>query len=482
MDLTSSSAASAVSGGSVSTRAGVISAKSAGTFDPNCYSNSNYDACIFWKNPVAQRNQSYSQILRFGTNISGDQVFGVKLQNLINGTTLTSPSLYVYYSGNDINKEYRLPLSGGHFKQAFASDGGDNSMSNTEKSTAQLMAYFWLDYLASELKKRTGVSYSQNSLTYVDAYATDPRYDSSLRDNAFFTYGTDPSDRFIIMGYSSDVQNGQIIKAHEMALSAEVYVHEMGHGNLHAAKGNDPSSYSGDLNGKSYYKITVCGANSTYISDPTKNVGIYSDQAIQALTAACDPNHTGTFDYYTVDVCNSNQGCMSAINEGQADFHYIMVYPEAPALGETVYNSPSGGYDMGPRYSRTLVSGNTYQCAQPAISPVLRRNASLNSNISAEQAYQASTMQLNNCSNELLGEIHGMGTLYASILYEIYTNSQIDARIFEKAFQAHLQKLNSSTNYSAAWAALRADYLAAGGDSAGVQTIDAVFTRRGVNR
>jgi hypothetical protein len=457
----------------------LISSKSAGVFDSNCLNNSSFDACIFWKNPVAERGVAYSGILEFETNIDADQKFGVKLTNLKAPSTLTSNALNVYYSGADLNQEIHLALTGGQFRQSYLSDGAAAAATTRSKSTAQLMAYFWLNHMQTELKKRTGTSFSENFLTYVDAFATDPALDSSLRDNAFFTYGTVPSDRFIVMGYSSKSKNNQVIQSHEMALSAEVYLHEMGHANLYAAKGNDPAAVSTDSNGRTHYFIKTCPGDPTYASDFKKNVGVVTSTTLTDLRRICEVGG-GKLVYSTFGVCQTNQGCFDAINEGQADFHYMMMFPEATALGETIFNDVNGGYDTSPKRGRQLVSGTTYQCTNEVAAVGIKRNAALDLSLSVEQFFQGSSFQLNNCSTEIPGEVHGMGTAYASILWEIYINSAINQRQFEKAFQAHLQKLGSSTTFPDAWMALRADYLAVGGDRSGQTVIDNVFGKKGV--
>jgi hypothetical protein len=141
-----------------------------------------------------------------------------------------------------------------------------------------------------------------------------------------------------------------------------------------------------------------------------------------------------------------------------------------------------GGGDFDSKYGRVLV-GSTYKCVLNDVVAVgVKRNPAAAAAITLEQFFQGSTVQLNNCSTEYPGQIHGMGSAYAAILWEIYVHPKIDKRMFERAFQAHLQKLGASSDFGSAWSAIRADYLTVGGSQDGAGIIDAVFSRKGTFR
>lgn len=462
---------------------GLISAKFAGQFDSNCLGNSSHDACLVWKNPVASKGEPFGSVLEFGNSLAQEQVFGVKLANLQRPDRLVSNSLNVYYSGTDIDSENHLRLDKGQFRQAYSLDGGSNAVSESARSLSQLMAYFWLDHLEEQFKQRTGTFHASGAVTQVDAYSIDPAFESALWGNAFFTYsGSDQVgwQRHIVMGYAPKMKNNQWVKAHEMALSAEIYLHEMGHVNLFAAKGNTAEGVSMDDNGRTYYKVLNC-ADSTYRTNPSKNVGVLTNSKIKELETICDPNQSGTFTYTQFHACNSSTGCFAALNEGQADFHYLMIFPDSTALGETTKNH-LGGLSTGPQYTSQWISGANYRCLSPLPGTEISRDVSRNGNKNIQQFFEGSTLQLNNCSNEIPGEIHGMGSAYATFLWEIYTHPKIDPRQFEKAFQAHLQKLGRSTDFIGAWMALRADYIAVGGEPEGIDVIDQVFSSKGLQK
>ncbi len=387
----------------------------------NCLTNNSFDACIFWKNPVAQREIPYpAPGLLFGSNLAADQTFGVQLNNLKTLSYLESNSLYVYASTDTfvfdpaiIRTKPRLLLNNGTYKANYLSDG---TATTGNKSVAQLMAYFWLDHMATELTRRVGPAvYPKPALTYVDAYSQNhPDYRSALMRNAFFTFDIcdvadgscgrifDVTNRYIVMGVNfllclqTDAA-GICIEAsgHEMALSSEVYLHEMGHGNF----------------------LSKVGAQS-----------IISD---------------------TLNACPTDQGCFRAINEGQADFHSLMIFTERGGLGETAGNNLTNGID-----------------------------ASRNATSALNQ--QRTVAQFFNLTPSMPGQIHNMGAGYAAILWRIYSDPRVEKRRFESAFFLHLQMLSQSATFATSWSGLIAQYLAVGGSAAGVQAIDEAFTAKGV--
>jgi hypothetical protein len=402
----------------------MIGSKAAGTTAANCLTNNSFDACIFWKNPVAQRERPYpAPGLLFGTNLAADQTFGVQLNNLKTLSYLESDSLYVYASTGaiasdpaSIRTKPRLLLNNGSYKANYGSDG---TATTGNKSVAQLMAYFWLDHMATELTRRVGPAvYPKPALTYVDAYSRDPdpegRPSPNLIQNAFFTFrycatadGScgqrfDVGNRYIFMGFSvfcgqTDLQGNctQALFGHEMALSSEVYLHEMGHGNF----------------------LSKVGA--------------------QAIVAD------------TLSACPTAQGCFGAINEGQADFHTLMIFTERGGLGETIGNNLTSGMD-----------------------PSRNATSLLNQ--------QRTVAQFFNLNPEVPGQIHNVGAGYAAILWRIYSDPRVEKRRFESAFFLHLQMLSQSATFATSWSGLIAQYLAVGGSASGVQAIDEAFTAKGV--
>lgn len=324
------------------------SSKSAGTLDPNCLTNNAYDACLFWKNPVAQKGSAYASPIRFGQDLN-EQTFGVKLAGLTTSGKLENDSISVWSS----DAPTAVP-QGGNWRYAYQDDSSHHFI-------AQLMAYFWLTYQKDQMVARTGNFFASDKAISVDAYST------QISNNAYW----DSRAGRIVMGVATN--NGSL--AHEMALSAEVYLHEMGHANLQFASGQFLFDYNSNQSGNS---------------------------------------------------CTSQDGCMGAINEGQADFHIAMILYESTAVGETFVNSVNGMSQFG-----------------------LSRDVRKLSAVSVSEFYSRSK-----------GEVHGMGSFYASVLWEIYNDPKMLKADFEKIFSAHLQKLTASSRFQEARDILIAEDLA----------------------
>jgi hypothetical protein len=317
------------------------SSRDAGVFDSNCLNNSAFDACVFWKNPVAQRGQAYSRTLTYGDNIQ-EQTFGVKLTGLINNE-LKNSSIRVLASNGQTAQ-----ISGGHWRFDWKTDLGKHYV-------AQLMAYFWLQFQEMQMLARTGEFFAKNKNIPVDAYNT------SVANNAYW------DTQKIVMGGVKSGSNFQ----HEMAMSAEVYLHEMGHANLQFAVGG-------------FLRDGNAGSQGT---------------------------------------CRTEAGCLYAINEGQADFHFLMLFPEATAMGESWVNNMNGLSQQG-----------------------IPRDPKRNHQYKIGEFFSASS-----------GAIHTMGSAYASIFWTIYNDPRMLKNDFEKMFTRHLQGLTESSRFPEAKEILLAD-------------------------
>ena len=119
---------------------GFIDPAGAGQIDANCLAaSSSYDACIYLKNPVAQKGSALASFPAYGSaELATLQTFGVHLTNLLSPTQLKSSSLDVYYSGANYNNRHRIPLVNGQFKRSYASDGDGTADTNSLKATAQI--------------------------------------------------------------------------------------------------------------------------------------------------------------------------------------------------------------------------------------------------------------------------------------------------------------------------------------------------------
>lgn len=487
----------------------------------SCLSDTSVDACIFWKNPVAQKGSTYpitanSDLLRFQTDLNDDQRFGVQFSNQIDPRYLESSSLYIFssktqfeyfdlnqpqngYNSNvtvqNIRSLSRSQTSGGRLNVAYKDDG---TASAGNKDIAQAMAYFWLNHLESELVRRTGKHFSAGKKTYVDAYGigrpdrddedgdgntTETTIPSELQSNAFFTFDSTTladgsevvNNGYIVMGGAIGVNNqNQGVVSHEMALSSEVYLHEMGHSNFLYAAGLKALEDTQNLS--TNYRVTKCDGSPNQVFTQYRIASYDAIGTIQTnLNSLCNDGLSGTSDTNGQDFvieggdasfCSTANGCVDAINEGQADFHYLMIFGfdqvsggRGTALAETITNNMAGGLGNPPLRQpgcQTLVPN----------SPGLSRDVGVLELTRFTDFYNRSAVQFNNCSVNGLGEIHGMGTAYASFLWEAYRNTD-KKRSFEQAFQLHLTMMQSSTRFvEAREALLAADSLVCGGCNA----------------
>lgn len=406
-----------------------------GTFSVDCLDQDDFDACLFWKNPVAQRylifqnpiRAVYSDILQFGANLINDQIFGVKLNNRIKPEKLESKTFRVGYH-SDQEEFQQMILENGKYKMPYSAE--------TSHQTAQVMAYFWLNHMEEELIKRTGLFYPQGKNILVDSYITyaadldnDGQADISVKDNASFqTY----NNGTIFMGYSVNKQNGI---AHELALSAEVFIHEMGHGN--------------------FYWATSVNNNGTPkpIIDNNENKSL-SEQ-------------------FNVQACSGSSGCFRAIHEGQADFYNFILFTKfnsdgsvfytSPGMGETWFNNLAGVDSLGsvPRDPRSTDFKNSFRTATDVFDGLIRW-------------YRIS----GSSRIEIHGEVHDMGAFYASILWQIYTDQKSNKNVFEKTFMRHLSLLNASSTFVECKEALLAIDSQLG--SVNQNIIKSVFAERGL--
>src|SRR5262249_53315359 len=95
------------------------------------------------------------------------------------------------------------------------------------------------------------------------------------------------------------------ISNQDLALSAEVYLHEDGHANAHYGS-------MGNIEGATNLDI-ACGP---------------------------DPKNPA-------DCCTTSKGCPGALNEAHADVHAGIIFPDDTAIGSTVVNATGGLVECG---------------------------------------------------------------------------------------------------------------------------------------
>ncbi|MFZ3229799.1 MAG: hypothetical protein WA160_06315 [Pseudobdellovibrio sp.] len=274
--------------------------------DTNCATNNTYDTCLIWKNPVAHRFMiSSNASASIFYNTAGSPWPFKKGQDLTSITTLA------------VNiKKYQTTAGGplkNNFIDVFASNGAADSNSYLRTSAVngkykfqhhldpnfnytQVMAFYWINYAKEYFEKNGAIYHSSKTLYGKPAIPVDA-FKKTIINNANFSWGTAKWGTVNLGLVAKDNVNFD----HELALSADVYIHEMGHANLYYALGGPD------------------------------NQSVMSDTNLKVV-------NNNKF-------CISEAGCFTAINEGQADFHSHVLFKSAPTLLETFLNTATGSND-----------------------------------------------------------------------------------------------------------------------------------------
>lgn len=227
---------------------------------------------------------------------------------------------------------------------------------------SQVMAFYWINTQIKYMISQVGGFFARNKGIEVVSWYPD-------LNNAFW----DPINKYVVI--STDSATGA-----EFSLGAEIYLHEMGHANIGYA------TNFAIYNQSSSDKTKVCSA--------------------QASSASC---------------CQDNNGCMGAIDEGQADYHAAILFPSNTALGEALVNK-FNGFD---------------ECGVP-------RKIDSNVNLTTAQAFNA-------CGSVLLGEVHLMGRVYASVWWEVRKKAALrdasEVKDVDKLFSEHLLTSAASDSF-----------------------------------
>ena len=242
----------------------------------DCFANTGFNACVFWKNPVAQRGSAYGTPVNAGSNLSADQVHAVKLEGYDDSGLLKNSSFLVR-ALTPAGRLESLSTTSKQFKYNFGNDALHRA--------GQVMAFYWLTLQEKYMSVVTGAFFAAKKGISVISFVAN-------FENAYW----DSDLQEVVIGSSAS--------GNEFALSAEVYAHEMGHGNI---------SYATNL------KIE-------------ETVGAFESISCANNQAVC---------------CKTANGCSWAINEGQADYHAAILFPTNTNMLETFFNSQAGLSECG---------------------------------------------------------------------------------------------------------------------------------------
>lgn len=110
--------------------------------DADCMRQNQYDACIFKKNPVASRQQVFSQKANASTPLEDQQTFGVKLTGLATTGNLENDTLSIRtVTGNPVSTQ--------------TSSLKFSAQNDSDRRFLQVMTYYWLNRASEYLQSRT---------------------------------------------------------------------------------------------------------------------------------------------------------------------------------------------------------------------------------------------------------------------------------------------------------------------------------------
>ena len=246
------------------------------------------------------------------------------------------------------------PQADGSWKFRYGDEG---------HSIAQLMTYHYLMYQMNWMQNNAGGWYASNKSIVAVAV------EEGLKNNAYWSSAENKLALGIVCeeGFLNSCN-----KRFEMALNAESILHEAGHANFNYAN----------------KKLTSGG----YCENHTNCKG----------SSICDVDPSSS------PICCTNEtGCFRAIEEGIADFHSALIFPDAPQIGESIANNLEG--------LRCEANSGVY------------RNPQVNLQVTATDVF-------NECHNKS----YGIGILYSSIWWAIYTHPEVIPFEIAKLFTDHL--------------------------------------------
>ena len=322
--------------------------------DNRCLSSGQSDACLVWKNPVAANDAPLSSQLSVQSNLGGLQTLGVELVGLSGSSLLENSSIRIQPSVG--TRARRLSDGSFRFNYSRCDDENDEFCSaDSNHRLGQVSTYFWLTLLKLQMIRRTGVFYAAGKGFSVNTY------EPGLA-NAYFS----PDQRVIALGAADPYT---MRNTFEFSLSAEVAAHEYGHANVYSAAGR-------------------------YLSPSAQT-------------------HLRNFS-----ACASAKGCYLALNEGLADYHALMLFPDRATIGESIVNNERGLYG---------------------------RNTETNRNSRLSDVFASSN-----------GEIHLLGGVLTSMLWEIRMDSGSDPVEVDTLVSESLSMLSGNDTFETYVAKLQA--------------------------
>ena len=323
--------------------------------------------------------------------LTGTTDFPTKQRNFVDNNShsshrdaLQSDEVFLQNNSYDVGIDYK------GMERATRRDDGSwrFEYGNSDHSVVQVMTYYYLMHQMDWMRENAGGWYALNKNINVIAL------DEEVKNNAYWN----PLENTISLGFVCDSNLPfQILKnitcdfKMEIGLSAEITLHEAAHANF-------------------------------YYSKNTQNAG---SEAFCEYHTNCEGKSIcqGDGDEEASICCNDTKGCFFAIDEGQADFHASVIFPESPQIGEAIANDMNG-----------------LNC--PSDSSIYRDPEANADQVADQLFYQ--------CYQSMHGQIHGMGMLYSSIWWSVYTHSSVNQQEIMSLFTNHLPLVSLDDNFETA--------------------------------
>ena len=433
----------------------------------SCFTDSSVDACIFLKNPVAQNQAALSDHLDITDILRGLQTHGVHINNTlvqlrglytdsfgqpfegeryaqelgfqdndsivkleevklsdqnsiiiglqphgISGLTAstnfpvgqrnfvdTSNIPNEEYDRNALepdegkvflqNHSYDVTLNYDGIERAFRREDGSWKFEYgiSDHSVVQVMTYYYLMHQMKWMQENGGGWYALHKNIKVIAL------DEDVKNNAYWN----PLENTIGLGFVCEsnlpfqiLRNVTCDFKMEVGLSAEITLHEAGHANFHHSRASQFT------------------ASEEFCRSHTNCAGVSICQAGEGENSVC---------------CSDTKGCLLAIDEGQADFHLSVIFPDAPQIGESIVNDING-----------------LKCPS---NESIHRNPETNRDATNGQMFYQ-------CDQNAHGGVYSMGMLYSSIWWSLYTHPSVNQQEIMNLFTNHLPLVTSDDNFETA--------------------------------
>ncbi len=241
----------------------------------DCFTNPNFNSCLFWKNPVAMNEAALPAAISGNSNLAAYQLHGVSIEraDYDNSGFLKNPSIDVI-ARTDRALLPRVSTATGNFKFNYGND--------VNHRFSQVMAFYWINAQIKYMAARVGKFFAKDQNIGVISWYPN-------LDNAFW----DPENKIVVIGSLTD-------GGAEFSLGAEIYLHEMGHANVGYA--TNFSIYNLSTPGN---KTRICSQqerNSTCCTDNTGCIGAIDEGQADYHAAIMFPSNTALGEALVNDV------------------------------------------------------------------------------------------------------------------------------------------------------------------------------------